>query len=386
MISAFNPAMENIPESGIRRIFDMAVDLNRKGKRIYPFHIGMPSFDTPEPIKAAAIDKLQRGYVHYTPNAGIPELRTAIAEKLNQTWNTSLKSSNVIVTVGACEAISIALMTVVQPGGELLVLTPCWLNYLHLPRMMGIRVVELPQMETNAFLPNPEEIESRISTDTKAILINSPSNPTGSMLSKALLERIIEIARRHNIWIIYDEVYEAFVYDEFQHVSILPYMRPDDLIISIGGFSKTYSMTGWRLGYVISTQEATAMMLKAHQYLVTSACSFAQWGALTAVELDPGRLQMQQEYQKRRDIVINALCNTGMSFVQPQGAFYVFPQIPDSYPSDEFFCHEMITKYGLGFVPGSVFGKDFDRYFRLCYACSTEEVQEGMEIFIDAIQ
>jgi aspartate/methionine/tyrosine aminotransferase len=380
-----NQAVQHVPPSGIRRIFNMASELSARGKKIYPFHLGAPDFDTPDAIKAAAIHRLQAGFVHYAPNAGIPELRRAIAESVNGKRGTNYTANSVIVSIGACEAISIALMATCEPGSEIIVPTPCWMNYLMLPRILGINAVEVP-MDTRTFLPHVEAVRAKITERTRAILLNTPSNPTGAIIPPEVLRELVALASERSIWLICDEVYEDIVYSGFQHYSPLCIPGADQVTMLISGFSKTFSMTGWRLGYVLAPPTAIDAMLKVHQYLVTSATSFTQWGALTALNDRPQVAEMQAEYQKRRDVVVPALQTAGIDFVEPGGSFFVFPRIPERYIDDEAFCQNMLTEHGLALVPGSVFGADYARHFRLCFACATEDVIEGIQVLVDAVR
>jgi aminotransferase len=301
-----NPAVTNVAPSGIRRIFNLASDLSRQGRRVFPFHLGTPDFDTPDVIKAFAIQKLQEGFVHYAPNAGIPELRRLIARSVNQQRGTDYSEQSVIVTIGACEAISIALMAVMEPDSEVIVPTPCWMNYLMLPRILGARVVEVPT-DPASFLPDAEQLRAHITPKTRAIMLNTPGNPTGVVIPPERLAAIVALARERGIWLLCDEVYEQIVYAGHAHHSPVSVPGAGDVCILIGGFSKTYSMTGWRLGYVLGPQPVVDAMLKVHQYLVTSATSFTQWGAVKALEENPGVTAMQAAYQERCDMVVNGL-------------------------------------------------------------------------------
>jgi aminotransferase len=241
-----NPAVTNVAPSGIRRIFNLASDLSRQGRRVFPFHLGTPDFDTPDVIKAFAIQKLQEGFVHYAPNAGIPELRRLIARSVNQQRGTDYSEQSVIVTIGACEAISIALMAVMEPDSEVIVPTPCWMNYLMLPRILGARVVEVPT-DPASFLPDAEQLRAHITPKTRAIMLNTPGNPTGVVIPPERLAAIVALARERGIWLLCDEVYEQIVYAGHAHHSPVSVPGAGDVCILIGGFSKTYSMTGWRL-------------------------------------------------------------------------------------------------------------------------------------------
>lgn len=372
----FNPALSAVPASGIRRIANAAEARRERGLPVYAFHLGEPGFDTPEPIKQATLQALQAGQVHYAPNAGIPELRTAIADDLNRRYRANLEAGSVLVTVGACEALALSLLGVLEPGQEVIVPTPCWPNYLHLPRLAGAEVVEVPTRPEEGFRLQVSQLEGLISPRTRAIVINSPNNPTGAMLGAEELRALLELAREHGVWLISDEIYQDFSYTR-PHVSVLEVCQPDDPVILVGGFSKTYAMTGWRLGYLVTHPSYANVLLKLHQYLVTSASHFPQWGALRALSLRDEPKAMAEAYRLRRERVIRALERVGIQFVAPEGAFYVFARVPGGEGGDRF-CERMLLEHGLGFVPGGVFGQGYEGWFRLCFAASAQEIEEGM--------
>lgn len=380
-----NRAVTQVPASGIRRVFNMARDLQSAGKRIYPFHLGAPDFDTPQPIKQATINSLEAGNVHYAPNAGIPELREVIAESVNRKRGTAVSAEQVIVTVGACEAISLALMATLEPGTDVLVPTPCWMNYLMLPRILGANVVEVP-MQPDSFLPDVETLGQYITPKTRALLINTPSNPTGTVIPEARLAQLVAFAQEHDIWLLCDEIYEDILYTGNRYASPLSQPGAEAYVMLVSGLSKTYSMTGWRLGYLIVPPDAVAATLKVHQYLVTSATSFTQWGAVVALRDEPQKADMLAAYQTRRTLVVDGLRQAGLDFVTPGGAFYAFPRIPAAFEDDIAFCDHMLHEHGLALVPGSVFGAGFAQHFRLCFACATDDVADGLQVLVAAMR
>ncbi len=385
MSPGVNSLVGSIPPSGIRKVFNLAAELTTRGQRVYPFHLGVPDFDTPDAIKDAAITKLKEGWVHYTPNAGIKPLREAIAKSVSKMAARDIDPDSVIVTVGASEALALSMMVTLEPGSEIIVPTPCFPTNLNLPRLLGATVVEMPLSQESGFVPRLEDVEALITERTRAILINTPSNPTGAALPRKVLADLVGLARDADIWLISDEVYQDVLYDGLTHVGVLHVAEDNDPVIFISGLSKTYSMTGWRLGYIIAPDHVRKAMLTTHQYIVTSACSFAQWGGVTALEEEPGKEEMRAEYQVRRDSVTAGLERAGLSFHRPVGSFFVFPEIPKDLPDDEAFCTNMLSEGGLALVPGTVFGKGFERYFRLCFACATEEVAEGMESLVNCL-
>ena len=378
VVPRFSKALQAVPTSGIRRIANAAQIRRDRGLPVYAFHLGEPDFDTPEPIKQAAIEALQQGKVHYAPNAGIPELRAAIAQHLPQHPSIELDGSSVIVTIGACEALTLAVMGILEPGDEILVPTPCWPNYLHLPALLGARVAEVATRAEDGFKVSAQQLAERIGPRTRAILINSPNNPTGAIISRENLSEIVQLARTHNLWLICDEIYQDFTYGSGSHVSVLELCQPGDPVLYVGGFAKSFAMTGWRLGYLVTHPEYVQAFLKLHQYLVTSATTFAQWGALKAFDTPEFIQQMKAQYRIRRQKVLEALQHSKFHHVVPDGGFYVFAQIPRSFVDADAFCEQMLLEHGLGFIPGSVFGEGHERWFRICFAASTEEVTQGM--------
>lgn len=381
----FSRALTQAPASGIRRIVSAAQARQAAGLPVYPFHLGEPSFDTPLAVREAAARALMEGRTHYAPNAGIPELRQAIAADLSRRYGTNLPAESVVVTVGACEALTLALMAVLEPGDQVLVPTPCWPNYLHLPRLLGAEAVELPARPQDGFRPDLVELERSITPHTRAIVVNTPNNPTGAILRRDDLDDLLGLARRRGLWLICDEIYQDITFGPSRHVGVLELSAPDDPAILVGGFSKSYAMTGWRLGYLVASLEHSAQFLKLHQYLVTSATAFAQWGALEALSAEAEVEAMRQTYQARRDRVVETLRRCGIEFVQPEGAFYAFGRVPTA-EGGEAFCERMLREHGLGFVPGGVFGRDFGDWFRLCFAGPTEELEEGLAALREAFK
>lgn len=380
----FNRALTQAPASGIRRIVNAAEARRAKGLPVYAFHLGEPSFDTPLAVRTAAARALMEGHTHYAPNAGIPELRRAIAADLNRRHGSTLGPESVVVTVGACEALTLALMATLEPGDQVVIATPCWPNYLQLPKLLGAEVVEVPARPEQGFRPDMADLERAITPRTRCIILNSPNNPTGAMLRREQLAAALELARTRGVWLISDEIYQDITFGE-KHVSVLELIEPGDPVTLVGGFSKSYAMTGWRLGYLIADPDYVSQFVKLHQYLVTSATSFAQWGALEAFSATDDTVAMGQIYQQHRAQVIKTLQCCRIDFVAPEGAFYVFAKVPQPGESSNDFCERMLMDNGLGFVPGSVFGQDFDNWFRVCFAGPTEELEAGLKVLLQAM-
>lgn len=373
--------MEHIPPSGIREVFDAAARLQRQGKSIINFQIGRPDFDTPGHIKEASKRALDEGFVHYTPNAGIPELREAIAHKLKAENDLVVDPEReLIVTVGANEAIALTMLALVDPGDEVIIANPSWPHYYYCVRLAGGIPISVPLREENGFQLSPDDVEDKLTPRTRMLVINTPQNPTGSMLSRQSLAALGAIVEKHGLLVIADEVYDRITYTEQTHVSFatLPGMRESTL--TINAFSKTYSMTGWRIGYVAAPAALIQALIRVHQYTVTSACSFAQKGAVAALTDSQECVRdMVGEFKRRRDLVVDGFQGiSGVSLVPPTGALYAFPRVDGLGLNSEELCSHLLHEAGVAVVPGSVFGRYGEGHLRLAFSCSTEDVAEGM--------
>lgn len=371
--------MEALPFSGIRAVMEKATKMQQAGENIIHMEIGRPDFDTPEKIKKAANDSLAAGHVFYTSNYGTPELRKAITVYEKEKNGIEYDPSEVLVTVGVGEATFAAMDAFLESGDEVLVPNPVWLNYIHVPTALGATPVTYSLTEKNDYQIDFEELESKITQRTKMIVIVDPSNPTGGVFSKQTLERLAEIAVEHDLLVLSDEIYEQLTYDGEKHTSIASLPGMKDRTIKLSGFSKAYSMTGWRLGYMCASKEIISACVRVHQYTVTCASSFAQDAAVTAIyDCDDDVEAMRQEYQKRKDYVVKALNEIeGVTTNDPKGAFYIFVNIKSfgkiSYDMAEYLLEE--AKVAL--VPGSAFGTEGEGYLRISYATGLDELKEA---------
>jgi aspartate/methionine/tyrosine aminotransferase len=372
-----------IKTSGIRVIADLVAQRQGQGLPVYPFHLGEPDFDTPIPIKEAAIHALRIGEVHYSPNAGIPVLRNAIAAKLTDRYNFPLDGADVIVTVGACEALTLAMMACLDPGDEVVVPTPCWPNYLQTPMLVGASTRQIPMHPERGFALDPDLVLGCIGPRTRLIIINSPNNPTGAVAEANVLRELLDGARRQGVWVVVDEIYHDLVYDSAWH-GVLEVAQKDDPLIYVNGFSKSYAMTGWRLGYIVAKGEVARIMQRIHQALVTSVASFTQYGALAALEQDTIVKEMLDIYAQRRKRVLSALAAAKLEAPPPRGGFYVFPKIPLGWEEADTFARNILSEHGIAVVPGSVFGEAHTDRFRLCFACSDEVLDRGLSLLVQA--
>jgi aspartate/methionine/tyrosine aminotransferase len=374
--------MDQIPFSGIRTIFEEVIRREKRGEKLIHLNIGRPDFDTPAHIKEAAKKALDEGKVHYSSNYGIPELRTALAEKFKQENNLSYDpNKEIIVTVGGNEAVLMTMMGLLDPGDEVLIPDPCWLNYFYCVRMAGANPISVPALQEHDFVPQLEDFRSRITSKTRMIVINTPNNPTGAVFSAEALGQLAQLAKEKDLYVLSDEIYEKMVYDGSRHISIgsLPGMK--QRTITVNGFSKNYSMTGWRLGFVAADSEVISALVRIHQYATICATSFAQYGAVAALTGPQTDIEnMIREFDRRRVLVYNALKEMpGIDVVKPLGAFYIFPSIKETGKTPDEMTLYLIEEAKIAVVPGSVFGDYGNESIRISYANSYENLEKAME-------
>lgn len=379
----FNPAsrMEALPFSEIRVMMEKATQMQKNGEDVIHMEIGRPDFDTPQVIKDAANTALANGNVFYTSNYGTPELRQAIADKLKRDNGIDYKAEEILVTIGVGEGTYAAVAAFTEPGDEILVPDPVWLNYIHVPHFFGAVPVSYALKEENDYQIDLDQIESLITPKTKMLVINTPGNPTGVVQSYETLEKLADIAKKHDLIVVSDEIYEKLVYDGAKHVSIAALPGMKERTITLNGFSKCYSMTGWRLGYAAAPVEFIKAMVRVHAYINTCAPSFVQEAGITALEkAEPDVQEMVKEYQRRRDYAVSAI-NTidGLSCKTPGGAFYIFVNIKALGKTSAEMADYLLDHAKIAAVPGSAFGPEGEGYIRLSYACSYERIVEAME-------
>lgn len=379
----FNPAsrMEALPFSEIRVMMERATQMQKNGEDVIHMEIGRPDFDTPEVIKQAANTALANGNVFYTSNYGTPELRQAIADKLKRDNGIDYKAEEILVTIGVGEGTYAAVAAFTEPGDEILVPDPVWLNYIHVPHFFGAVPVSYKLREENDYQIDLNEIEGLITPKTKMLVINTPGNPTGVVQSRDTLEKLADIAKKHDLIVVSDEIYEKLVYDGARHVSIAALPGMKERTITLNGFSKCYSMTGWRLGYAAAPVEFIKAMVRVHAYINTCAPSFVQEAGITALEkAEPDVQEMVKEYQRRRDYAVSAInAIDGLSCKTPGGAFYIFVNIKSLGKTSAEMADYLLDHAKIAAVPGSAFGPQGEGYIRLSYACSYERIVEAME-------
>ncbi len=374
--------MRDIPFSSIRQLFERVSVLKSRGLSPVPFYIGQPDFDTPEHIKRAAAQALEQGMTAYTSNYGLPALRTAIAEKLaRENGVRANPEDEIIITVGSNEAIFMAMMATLNPGDEVIIPNPSWLHYFHCAKMAGARVVSLPLREENRFQPDPDELERLVTGRTKMLLLNSPHNPTGAVFSRETLQAIAAIVEKHGLLLLSDEIYEKMIYDRQAHVSPASFEAVKNQTITVNGFSKSYAMTGWRVGYAAASRQLASAMIRVHQYTTICATSFAQAGALAAITGPQECVQiMFAEFGRRRKVVLESFARLpGLPLVPPQGAFYAFPNVRALGADSNKVASLLLEKANIAVVPGASFGEYGEGHIRISFACSLKQVEMGMQ-------
>ncbi|PKG21846.1 aminotransferase [Niallia nealsonii] len=368
--------VEEIKPSGIRKFFDLASGM----EGVISLGVGEPDFVTSWSAREAAILSLEQGYTSYTANAGLLELRVEIAHYMKTRFAVQYApKSEIIVTVGASQAIDIALRAILDPGDEVIVLEPSFVSYIPLVELAGGSAVAVQTLKENDFKVLPSQLEEAITSKTKAIMICSPNNPTGSTLSKEELKGIAAIAKEHDLLVLSDEIYAELCYDdEYTSLGAIEDMR--DRTILISGFSKGFAMTGWRLGFVCAEESLIQAMLKIHQYSLMCAPTMAQFAGLDSLRNGSNDVEeMKKSYHRRRNYIVESLNEMGLTCHIPGGAFYAFPSIASTGMSSEEFAEKLLIEEKVAVVPGNVFGISGEGHIRCSYATSLEQLQEAMK-------
>ncbi len=361
--------------SGIRKFFDIVATM----KDVISLGIGEPDFTTPEPIIQAGIRSLQSGETHYTSNAGLLELRQAIAGRLENLYRIAYDpASELIVTVGVSEALYVSMTAILDPGDEVIIPTPCFVAYQAEVILAGGTPIELPTFAVDNFQVRPDALRAAITPRTKALLIGYPNNPTGAAGEHSVMLEIAKIAEEYDLVVISDELYDRLVYGT-QHVCFpaLPGMRKRTVLL--GGFSKNYAMTGWRAGYAAAPADILRGLLRVHQYTIMSAPTMSQVAALEAINNGDDYVnQMRDEYDRRRKLIVGGLNELGLPTFEPHGAFYAFPNVTNSGMTDEEFAQKLLEEEKVAVVPGSAFGAGGAGFVRCSYATAYEKIEEAL--------
>ncbi len=368
--------VQSIPPSGIRRFFDIAATMDD----VISLGIGEPDFVTPEPLLRAGIASLEAGQTHYTSNSGLIELREALSEHLNRLYGVHYDAEKeILITVGVSEALYLALNAILDPGDEVIVPEPCFVSYVPEVVLAGGKAVTIATHVEHHFQVTAAAIGAAITPRTKALLLSYPNNPTGAVMSRERLLEIAKVAEKHDLLVLSDEIYDRLVYG-VEHVCFasLPGMR--ERTITLGGFSKDYAMTGWRIGYAAAPADILAAMRKIHQYTIMSAPTMAQVAALAALkEGEPFVKEMVAEYDRRRRLIVNGLNELGLPTFEPLGAFYAFPSITASGMDENTFAEALLQEERVAVVPGTAFGASGAGFVRASYATSYEKIEEALE-------
>lgn len=379
----------NVPFSGIRKVFEAVRKMEGEGRDVIHWQIGRPDFDTPQHIKDAASAALNRGEVHYAPNRGIPPLRKAIAERTRIETGVEVDwEQQIIVMAGANEGILVTMLAFLNPGDEVLVADPNWHHYKACAALAGGVSVEVPTREEDGFTMRPDDVASRITSKTKMLCITSPGNPTGGAESSENLRALADLAKKHNLVVLMDQIYNRIYFGEEEYApSILSIPGMQERTVLINGFSKTYSMDGWRLGWTVASPELTQAVLKVRQYTTVCVNTFIQYGAAEALSADQNCVdEMVGAFRERRKVIVDGLnAIDGITLPEPRGAFYAFPNIASFGKSSQEMADYLLNEHGIATVSGSVFGAAGEGYLRLAYSCSTEECERGVKRLADAL-
>ncbi len=370
------PLVRAIPPSGIRRFFDMASG----NKDVITLGVGEPDFVTPWKVREACMIALEKGRTAYTSNAGLPELREAISEYLAVNFDTLYNPKNeIIVTIGGSEAIDLALRALISPGDEVLVPEPCYISYGPITRISGGTHVGIETFAEDDFKITAESLRAHITPKSKVLILCYPSNPTGGIMTKEDWEPIAQIVKEHDLIVISDEIYAELTYGG-KHTSIASLPGMKDRTIVISGFSKSFAMTGWRLGYACGHPDIIAAMLKIHQYTVMCAPVMGQIAAVEALRHGlKEKDRMVEAYNQRRRLVVKGFRDIGLECREPQGAFYAFPSIQSTGLSSEAFAERLLKEGQVAAVPGNVFGKGGEGFLRCSYATSVSQLEEAID-------
>jgi len=372
--------LDEVHVSGIREILEALTKWSAGGGRPIPFHLGMPDFDTPVHIKRALFAAVDAGYVRYTRSKGFPDLLAALARKLERENGIRTDPErNLIATCGANEAISVTIQALVDPGDEVILPDPAWPHYEYCIRLAGAIPVPCPLQESRGFAIDPEDVRARFSSRTRMVIINSPHNPTGAVMPREEIAAIARLAQDRGAWLLSDEAYERILY-EGEHVSPASLPGFEDTVLTVGCLSKTYAMTGWRLGYLAGPARVIDAANRVHLYTVSCATSFVQKAAIAALDGDQTPVTlMVTEYRRRRDVAVSLLREIrGVSVLTPPGAFYLFPNVRALGVPSKTLAMRLVEEVGVGAVHGSAFGAAGEGYLRIAYCCATEDIQEGV--------
>lgn len=370
------PAAKAMRPSGIRKFFDLAADM----PHCISLGVGEPDFKTPWSVRDAGIRSLELGRTKYTANSGLKELRGEICNYLQRRFDLHYKEENILVTVGGSEAIDLTIRAVIQPGDEVIIPEPCFVCYEPITQLTGGVPVHIATRAEDQFRLTADQLRAAITPRTKLLIFPYPNNPTGAVMSAAEMEEIAAVLRETNVLVLSDEIYSELTYGLDRHVSIASLPGMAERTIVVNGFSKSYAMTGWRLGYAAGPAPLVKVMTKIHQSCIMSAPTTSQYAAITALRQCDDQIEMMRdEYNRRRRYVVKALNDMGLTCFEPRGAFYVFPSIQISGLTSSEFCEQLLREKEVAIIPGSAFGASGEGYARISYAYSVDHLQTAMK-------
>ena len=370
------PAAKAMRPSGIRKFFDLAADM----PHCISLGVGEPDFKTPWSVRDAGIRSLELGRTKYTANAGLKDLRKEICTYLQRRFELHYQEENVLVTVGGSEAIDLAIRALVQPGDEVIIPEPCFVCYEPITQLTGGVPVHIATRAEDQFRLTADQLRAAITPKTKLLIFPYPNNPTGAVMSAAEVEEIAAVLRETNVLVLSDEIYSELTYGLDRQVSIASLPGMAERTIVVNGFSKSYAMTGWRLGYAVGPAPLIKVMTKIHQSCIMSAPTTSQYAAITALRQCDDQIEMMRdEYNRRRRYVVKALNEMGLTCFEPRGAFYVFPSIQISGLTSSEFCEQLLREKEVAIIPGSAFGASGEGYARISYAYSVDHLQTAMK-------
>ena len=371
----FSSKMVEIPPSGIRKFFELCIGHDD----IISLGVGEPDFPTPWVIREEAFYHLEKGHTSYTSNWGLIELREEITKYLERFNLYYDAKTEILPTVGASEGLDLVLRSILNPGDEIIVCEPCYVNYQPLSTLCDATVIHLDTSKTDLY-PTAEAIEAACTPKTKAVMFCSPSNPTGRVIPAEELEKIAEVVKKHELWCLSDEIYCELLYDDRKHVSIGSFPGMKDYAIIFNGFSKSFAMTGWRIGYIAAPHDLLVQCCKLHGYNTICPPIFSQYAAAEGLRNGWSEVEkMRVSYQQRRNLMLKAFHDMGLPCFEPEGAFYMFPDIRPTGMTSEEFATELIQKYSVAVVPGNCFGDAGEGFIRCCYATDINKIKIAME-------
>ncbi len=369
------PAAQAMRPSGIRKFFDLASDM----PHCISLGVGEPDFKTPWSVRDAGIRSLEQGRTKYTANAGLKELRAEICRYLERRFDLKYEVPQVLVTVGGSEAIDLAIRALVKPGDEVIIPEPCFVCYEPITQLTGGVPVHIATRAEDGFRLTAQQLKAAITPRTKLVIFPYPNNPTGAVMGVQDLEAIADVLRDTNIMVLSDEIYSELTYGLDRHVSFASLPDMAERTIVVNGFSKSYAMTGWRLGYAVGPEPVIQVMTKIHQSCIMSAPTTSQYAAITALRQCDDQIEMMRdEYNRRRRYVVKALNEMGLTCFEPRGAFYVFPSIQVSGLTSEEFCEQLLREKEVAIIPGDAFGASGEGYARISYAYSVDHLETAM--------